>query len=116
MVGVDGEGLAVHVLLAEAGEGVDRGPAVRAPHPVAAGPPLELGGLGCVGERLAGAEEVGDVHAVVGGGSFGAGHGGYLLSRPRVELGVVAMPFTLRDRARRVLGDGWRSSEIRALS
>ena len=71
VVGVDRVRLAVHVLSAEAGEVGDLGAAVGPSHPLAAGPPLEEGGLGGVRERLAGAAERLDVHAVVDGRGIG---------------------------------------------
>ena len=76
VVGLDRERLAVGVLLAETGEVGDRRAAVGAVHPLAAGPPLELRGLGRVGQRLAGAAQRLDVHAVVDGRGVGLGHVG----------------------------------------
>ena len=92
VVGVDGEGLAVRVLLAEPAEVGDGGAAVRALHPFARGLPLELGGLGRVRQRLAGAAQGFDVHAVVDGRGVGSRH---VLSSLRAEDRCAAAVVTL---------------------
>ena len=72
MVGVDRERGLVDVVLAEAGEALDRRAAVGAVHPRGGGAPGELGRFGCLAERVAGVEQGGAVDAVV---DRVAGHG-----------------------------------------
>ena len=74
MVGVDGERGAVRLLGAQAREVLDGRSRVGAVDPLAAGPPLELGGFGGGGEGLARGEECLHVHAVLDAGCFGVGH------------------------------------------
>ncbi len=68
VIGIELELGLVGLLLAEAEEALDDGVAVRAVHPIAGRAPFELGGLGGVGQRLAGADEGLDVDAVLGAG------------------------------------------------
>ena len=74
VIGFDHVRLPVRMLLPQSREVRDRRAAVGAVHPLATGPPLELGGLWCVGERLARSEYRLDVDAVVGNWCFGLRH------------------------------------------
>ena len=73
MVGLDRERGVVDVILAEAGEAVDRRAAVRAVDPRGGRAPGEVGRLGSSAERVAGVEQGGGVDAVVDGVA-GDGH------------------------------------------
>ena len=109
VIGFDRERLSVRVVLAEAGEVGDRRAAVGAVHPLAAGSPLELRGLGGVGERLAGAADRFDVHAVVDGWGVGLSHCRVLLSIDGGPADTVAAAVTTVARRRlRVMESGWR--------
>ena len=81
MVGVEGELALVLLLGAEAVEAFDGGAAVRAVHPLARRAPLELGGLGCLGQRFARAEQCLDVDAVVDGLVGLRGRHGFVLGK-----------------------------------
>ena len=75
VIGVERELAPVALLLAEPEEALHGGATVGALHPFTLRPPLELGGFGRLGQRLARAEQRLDVYAVVDGfGFLGVSH------------------------------------------
>ena len=66
VIGVDGEGLAARLLRPQPEEGADGRAAVRAVQPLAAGAPLELGGLGGLLSASRAPSRAVDVDAIVG--------------------------------------------------